>query len=80
MNTRPSINSDNVNQLTTLTERQREVVRLACQGLSNRQIAEELGLTEGTTKCHLHAIFDKLDVRSRSHLIARFGTSWPVAV
>jgi two-component system nitrate/nitrite response regulator NarP len=41
---------------------------LACQGFSNRQIAEKLGVTEGTVKAHLHAIFEKLDVRSRREL------------
>jgi two-component system, NarL family, nitrate/nitrite response regulator NarL len=58
-------------ELTTLTERQRQVATLACQGLSNREIAEILGLAEGTVKIHLHAIYQKMDVRSRSHLMAR---------
>ena len=58
-------------ELTTLTERQRQVATLACQGLSNREIAETLGLAEGTVKIHLHAIYQKMDVRSRSHLMAR---------
>jgi DNA-binding NarL/FixJ family response regulator len=75
MNTGSDIISDNVTHLTSLTERQREIVRLACEGFSNRGIAEKLGLAEGTVKCHLHAIFEKLDVRSRSALVARFGTS-----
>jgi two-component system, NarL family, nitrate/nitrite response regulator NarL len=58
-------------ELTTLTERQRQVATLACQGLSNKEIAETLGLAEGTVKIHLHAIYQKMDVRSRSHLMAR---------
>jgi two-component system, NarL family, nitrate/nitrite response regulator NarL len=58
-------------ELTTLTERQRQVATLACQGLSNREIAETLGLAEGTVKIHLHAIYQKMDVRSRSHLMVR---------
>ena len=70
MNTRPSIVSDNVIQLTALTERQRQVATLACQGLSNREIAETLSLTEGTVKIHLSIIYEKLDVRSRTDLIS----------
>ena len=72
MNTRPNIISDSVKQLTALSERQRQFVKLACQGLSNREIAEELDVTEGTVKCHLHTIYEKLGVRSRSDLIVRF--------
>jgi DNA-binding NarL/FixJ family response regulator len=80
MNTRPSIVSNNVERLTTLTERQRQVAMLACQGLSNRQIAEKLGVAEGTVKIHLNAIYEKLDVRSRTALMVRFGTPWRIAV
>ena len=71
MNTGPNITSD-VKQSTALSERQRQFVRLACQGLSNREIAEELDVTEGTVKCHMHTIYEKLGVRSRSDLIVRF--------
>ena len=70
MNTRPSIVSDNVIQLTALTERQRQVATLACQGLSNREIAETLSLAESTVKIHLSMIYEKLDVRSRTDLIS----------
>jgi DNA-binding NarL/FixJ family response regulator len=74
MSTRPHTISDNVKQLTTLTERQRQVAALTCQGLSNKRIAKQLGLVEGTVKLHLNAVFQKLDVRSRTQLIVRFGT------
>ena len=80
MNTRPHIVSDSVKQLTTLTERQRQVASLACQALSNKQIAGKLGVAEGTVKIHLNAIYEKLDVRSRTDLMVRFGTPWRVAV
>jgi len=52
-----------------LSGRQREVVSLVCNGLSNKQIAEKLELTEGTIKMHLYAIFQKLGVRSRTELM-----------
>jgi DNA-binding NarL/FixJ family response regulator len=63
----------NVEQITTLTERQRQVASLACQGLTNKKIAEHLGLVEGTVKVHLNAVYEKLGVHSRTRLIARFG-------
>lgn len=53
-----------------LTQRQDELVRLVGQGLRNKQIADQLGLTEGTVKVHLHAIYAKLGINSRSQLMA----------
>jgi len=69
-----------VEHLTTLTERQREIAMLACQGLSNRELAQLLGLAEGTIKIHLNAIYTKLGVRSKIALMVRFGTLRRVAV
>jgi len=40
-----------------------------CSGVSNREIAETLGVSEGTIKCHLHTIYEKLGVQSRVQLI-----------
>jgi two-component system nitrate/nitrite response regulator NarL len=55
-------------QFAALTDRRRQVASLACDGLSNRQIADKLGVTEGTVKIHLHAIYEKLGVDSRTQL------------
>lgn len=52
-----------------LTERQRDVLALICKGLSNKQIANELGLTEATIKGHLTTVFRVLKVNSRSQAI-----------
>lgn len=49
-----------------LTPRQRDVLRLIMQGLSNKEIANALKLHESTVKVHLAAIFQTLGVRSRS--------------
>jgi DNA-binding NarL/FixJ family response regulator len=55
-------------RLALLSDRQREVVALVRSGLSNRAVATTLGVREGTIKCHLHAIYEKLGVRSRFEL------------
>ena len=48
-----------------LTPRQADILRLVADGHSNRAVAEELGLTEGTIKQHVHAIFRVLQVANR---------------
>ena len=52
-----------------MTKREADVVRLAVEGLSNREIARELGLTEHTVKNYLFRIFDKLGVSNRVELV-----------
>ena len=53
-----------------LTERERHVLRLIGLGLSNKEIARELGLRLATVKNHTHRIFDKLEVRSRTMAVS----------
>lgn len=53
-------------EAVTLTPRQEEVLRCVCAGLSNKQIARQLGLTEATIKMHLKLLYSKLSVRSRT--------------
>ena len=53
-----------------LTGREAEIVRLVSEGLSNRDIAREIGVTEGTVKIHLHNIYGKLRVDNRTRLAA----------
>ena len=54
-----------------LAPRERQLIRFVRQGLRNREIAEELGVTEGTIKVYLHAVFEKLGVNSRTELAVR---------
>jgi len=59
----------------SLTTREREIVLLAATGLSNKAIAYELKLSEGTVKVHMHNIFQKLGIRTRSGLIIQADLS-----
>ena len=52
-----------------LTPRELEIVRLAAEGLRNKEIADRLTITEGTVKIHLHHIYEKLGVTGRPQLI-----------
>lgn len=54
-----------------LTERERQVLRLIAQGLSNREIGERLYLALDTVKGHNRRLFDKLQVSRRTEAIAR---------
>jgi two-component system nitrate/nitrite response regulator NarL len=67
---RPKNFSDIGKPFSELSDRQQQIITLLCDGLSNREIAEKLGLTVGTVKVHLHRIYGKLGVRSRSELMS----------
>ncbi|WP_415953388.1 ATP-binding protein [Streptomyces sp. KLOTTS4A1] len=56
-----------------LTPREREVALLACEGLSNREIAERLVISKRTVDAHLERILAKLSVPSRGEIAARLG-------
>lgn len=51
-----------------LNEREVAIARLVAEGRRNREVAEQLGLTEATVKIYLHGIFTKLDVANRTAL------------
>lgn len=53
----------------TLSPREIEIVRMVVGGLRNRELAERLGVSEGTIKIHLHNIYKKLKVHSRLELV-----------
>lgn len=54
-----------------LTEREQEVLQLLAGGLSNRAIAERLGISERTVKAHVSNLFDKHGVRNRTELVSQ---------
>jgi DNA-binding NarL/FixJ family response regulator len=51
---------------TTLTEREREVLRLVARGLANKQIARRLGIAERTVKAHLTSAFQRIGATDRT--------------
>jgi DNA-binding NarL/FixJ family response regulator len=56
-------------KLATLTQREREVIALICEGLPNKQIGERLFISETTVRHHLTSIFTKLGVTNRLELV-----------
>jgi two-component system nitrate/nitrite response regulator NarL len=58
-----------------LSPRETELVQLVRQGLRNRDIAEKLGITEGTVKVYLHSVFEKTGVANRTELAIR-ASEW----
>jgi len=56
--------------LTALTERERQIMRLVSEGLSNKQIGRRLNIADGTIKQHLHHIYQKLEISNRTVLAA----------
>jgi two-component system nitrate/nitrite response regulator NarP len=58
-----------------LSPRETELVNLVRQGLRNRDIADRLGITEGTVKVYLHSVFEKTGVANRTELAIR-ASEW----
>lgn len=65
----PEIRAVNANGLSLLSKREKEVVRGLAEGLTNREIAQRLGLSQHTVKNYLFRLFDKLGVSSRVELL-----------
>ena len=54
-----------------LTDRELDVLRLIVDGLRNKEVAGQLGISENTVKFHLRNILDKLHAQSRAEMVAR---------
>ncbi|MBN9243053.1 MAG: response regulator transcription factor [Mesorhizobium sp.] len=65
--------SDLIRRLQTLTPQQTRVLGMLAEGLLNKQIAYELGVSEATIKAHVSAILQKLDVDSRTQAVIRLA-------
>jgi two-component system nitrate/nitrite response regulator NarL len=58
------------NVLTVLTDRERQIMHLVSEGLSNKEIGRRLNIADGTIKVHLHHIYQKLEISNRTVLAA----------
>jgi DNA-binding NarL/FixJ family response regulator len=65
----PSLRVVNASGNVLVTPREEQVVALVAEGLSNREIAQELGLSEHTVKKYLFRIFEKLGISTRVELV-----------
>jgi DNA-binding NarL/FixJ family response regulator len=71
-----------IGRLGTLTPQQVRVLMMLSEGLLNKQIAYELGVSEATVKAHVSAILQKLGVESRTQAVIAVGKiegQWPQA-
>src|SRR5690606_6574472 len=62
---------DEVSDVHALTPRERNVVQLMQEGLSNKEIAAKLGIAPSTLKTHIHHIYRKLHVSNRMQAVQR---------
>jgi two-component system, NarL family, nitrate/nitrite response regulator NarL len=58
------------NVLTVLTDRERQIMSLVSEGLSNKKIGRRLNIADNTIKVHLHHIYQKLEISNRTVLAA----------
>lgn len=65
----PMVRAVDANGLSLLSKREMDVVRSLAEGLTNREIAERLGLSQHTIKNYLFRVYDKLGVSSRLELL-----------
>ena len=60
-----------------LTPRQRRIAALVCDGLSNKEIARQIGTSEASVKLDLHITYKKLRIANRGSLIRAFRGKLP---
>lgn len=54
----------------TLTEREKQILKLIAQGLTNKSISRQLVIAEATVENHIHSIYEKLNISNRSQATA----------
>ncbi len=68
----PFVRDERRREQLTITPREIEILELIAQGLSNREIAEKLFVSENTVKTHSSRVFDKLGAKRRTQAV-QFG-------
>ncbi len=68
---RLAVDPESFNENQDVSHREREILRFVAAGLSNRDIAQAVHLSEATIKWHLHNLFAKLGVRSRTQAVLK---------
>jgi DNA-binding NarL/FixJ family response regulator len=58
-----------------LSPREREILELLAQGFPNKEIAQRVGVSDGTVRWHLRHVYDKLHVRSRTEAALKFRST-----
>ncbi len=59
-------------EIDVLSKREQEILALLAQGYFYKEIADQLGITPGTVRVHLHAVYEKLHVSSRTEAVVKF--------
>jgi DNA-binding NarL/FixJ family response regulator len=59
-------------QLDVLSKREQEILALLAKGYLYKEIADQLGITAGTVRVHLHAVYEKLHVSSRTEAVVKY--------
>lgn len=59
-------------ELDVLTKREQEILALLAKGYFYKEIADQLGITPGTVRVHLHSVYEKLHVSSRTEAVVKF--------
>jgi DNA-binding NarL/FixJ family response regulator len=59
-------------ELAALTSREQEILNLLAKGYLYKEIGDRLGITLSTVRAHLHAIYEKLHVHSRTQAVIKF--------
>jgi DNA-binding NarL/FixJ family response regulator len=59
-------------EIEGLTKREQEILALLAKGYLYKEIADQLGITLSTVRAHLHAVYEKLHVQSRTEAVVKF--------
>lgn len=73
----PDSNDEMAGRIASLSPRQHKILMLFGEGLLNKQIAQQLGVSEATVKAHASAIFLKLGVRTRTQAVIALQSLQP---